>query len=94
MGWKLIPENGPGPQVNRRSVMYPKSEFADYPVWITPYQEDQLYAGGFYLNNSGLPDWVGSNPSASIENKDIVLWHVVGLTHLPRCEDFPVMPSE
>ena len=28
----------------------------------------------------------------SIENTDIVAWHVFGLHHLPRPEDFPVQP--
>lgn len=27
-----------------------------------------------------------------IVNKDIVLWHVVGINHVPTQEDFPVMP--
>ena len=29
---------------------------------------------------------------SNIENTDIVLWHVFGLHHLPRTEDFPVQP--
>jgi primary-amine oxidase len=42
----------------------------------------------------GLPQWIAANPSASIANKDIVLWHTFGLTHFPSPEDFPVMPAE
>ena len=28
----------------------------------------------------------------SVSNADIVLWHVFGLHHMPRPEDFPVQP--
>ena len=30
----------------------------------------------------------------SIENTDVVLWHVFGTNHIPRTEDWPVMPVE
>ena len=42
----------------------------------------------------GLPAWIASNPSASIANTDVVVWHTFGLTHFPSPEDFPVMPAE
>ena len=29
-----------------------------------------------------------------LENTDIVVWHSFGLTHVPRPEDWPVMPVE
>jgi len=74
--------------------MHPKSAFTDFDVWVTPYKENQLFPAGFYLNNSGLPEWVAEDPNASIENTDIVLWHVFGITHIVRIEDVPVMPCE
>lgn len=30
----------------------------------------------------------------SVENEDVVVWNVFGLTHNPRVEDWPVMPVE
>lgn len=29
-----------------------------------------------------------------VENADLVVWNVFGLTHNPRVEDWPVMPVE
>lgn len=43
-----------------------------------------------HSEGGGLPDYVAQN--RSIENTDIVLWHVFGLHHPVRTEDFPVQP--
>lgn len=42
----------------------------------------------------GLPQWVEDTSNKNIENTDVVLWHTFGLTHFPRAEDFPLMPTE
>lgn len=85
-GWKLVPPNTPPLMMKENSPLRPKASFLDYDVWVLPYAEDQLFPGGFYLNNSGLTEWVGRNPDASVENRDIVLFHMFGLTHIPRVE--------
>jgi primary-amine oxidase len=36
--------------------------------------------------------WIKAN--RNIEGEEIVLWHAFGVTHIPRVEDFPVMPCE
>jgi len=94
IGWKLIPAVTPPLLIKKDSPLHPQVAFLDYDFWATRYQENQLYSGGFYLNNSGLPEWVANDPDASVENTDIVLWHMFGPAHIPRVEDFPVMPVE
>ncbi|XP_035708131.1 copper amine oxidase 1-like [Folsomia candida] len=94
MGYRLIAENPIRLMMNKDSPIHPKCAFVDHTVLVTPYQEDQLYAGGAYLNNSGLPVWVANAPDSNLVETDIVLWHVFGLTHIPRVEDFPVMSAE
>ena len=38
----------------------------------------------------GVADFVKQD--RSLENTDLVLWHVFGVHHQPRTEDFPVQP--
>lgn len=44
------------------------------------------------VDAGGLPAWTSAD--RGVEDEDIVLWHSFGLTHVPRVEDFPVMPCE
>jgi primary-amine oxidase len=92
--YKLIPQANPPLLMKHDSPLSWKAKFLDYSVWVTPYHDEQIYPGGQYLNKSGLPEWVGQELGASVENKDIVLWYNFGLVHIPRTEDWPVMPQE
>ncbi|KAJ5888616.1 Copper amine oxidase N2-terminal [Penicillium taxi] len=73
-----------------------RAQFATRPIWVTKYQEDELFAAGEFTNQSkssdGVEVWAGRDDI--VENEDLVLWHTFGLTHNPRIEDFPVMPME
>ena len=40
----------------------------------------------------GLPEWTAAD--RSIADTDIVLWHVFGIHHVTRPEDWPVMPVD
>jgi len=92
VGWKFEPWASPRLLMRKDSPIHGMAGFLDYNTWVTPFHEEQMFPGGFYLNNSGLPEWVGKNESANIENADIVFWHNFGISHVPRAEDFPVMP--
>jgi primary-amine oxidase len=75
---------------------YPRRRagFIDHHLWVTPYSANERYAAGDYPTLSkpgyGLPAWTSEN--RSIEDTDIVLWHTVGMHHMVRAEDWPVMP--
>ena len=61
---------------------------------VTPHAPEEMNAAGFYINQGkggdGLPKWTSGN--RAIENQDVVLWYSMGVTHIPRPEDWPVMP--
>jgi primary-amine oxidase len=68
--------------------------FSTHQLWVTPYRADELYASGIYPTASkggdGLAVWTQAN--RPIENTDIVAWYTLGFHHVPRAEDWPVMP--
>ena len=72
-----------------------RAGFVNHHVWVTPFDERERYAAGEYPNQSfctdGLPKWVERD--RPIENTDIVFWYTFGHTHIPRLEDYPVMPA-
>lgn len=61
---------------------------------MTPYDAAERYAAGDYVFGSrdagGLPDWTGRD--RAIRDRDIVVWVNLGMHHIPRAEDMPVMP--
>lgn len=68
--------------------------FSNHQLWVTPYSPDEFYASGVFPSASkgdeGLAIWTKAN--RSIQNKDIVAWYTMGFHHVPRAEDWPVMP--
>jgi primary-amine oxidase len=75
---------------------YPRRRagFIDHQLWVTPYSPKERFAAGDYPTLSepgyGLPAWTRGN--RSIDNTDIVLWYTVGMHHMVRAEDWPIMP--
>jgi len=67
-----------------------------HTLWVTPYHPDERWPCGDFPTQSeqdtGLPVWTAQD--RSIENTDVVLWYVFGLHHIPRPEDWPVMPVD
>jgi len=63
-------------------------------LWVTAYDPEERYPAGEFVNQSdgsdGLPAY--ADQERSIDNADLVAWHVFGLHHQPRPEDFPVQP--
>ncbi|NNE78611.1 MAG: tyramine oxidase, partial [Pricia sp.] len=75
---------------------YPRKRvgFINYHLWATPFNKNERFAVGDFptlsLPGQGLPDWTNAN--RSIENTDVVLWYTIGMHHMVRAEDWPVMP--
>ncbi|MEM9815328.1 MAG: hypothetical protein AAF827_02795 [Cyanobacteria bacterium P01_D01_bin.6] len=73
-----------------------RAGFTNHHLWVTPYAANELYAAGDYPNQShggdGLPAW--TRRDRAIEDTDIVVWYTLGLHHVVRAEDWPVLPTE
>ena len=96
VAYKLIPDAVPRLLAREESQVAQRAGFAKHNLWVTQYEDDQVCAAGDYPNlhpgGGGLPTWTAQDKS--IEDSDVVLWHTIGSTHLPRPEDWPVMPVE
>ena len=92
-GYTLFPGENSVPYAAPTSSVRKRAGFINSHLWATPYDPAQAYAAGDYVNQSkggdGLPRWTVAN--RSIENQDIVLWYTMGVTHIPRPEEWPVM---
>lgn len=93
VGYTLVPGENSIPYASPDSSVRKRAGFLDFPFWVTPYDSTQMHAAGDYIertqNVDGLPIWVAAN--RSIQNQDIVVWYTIGITHIPRPEDWPVM---
>ena len=74
-----------------------RAAFASHAFWVTKFKDDERYAAGDFPNQGrageGLPSFVAS-PEPLDETSDVVVWQTIGMTHVPRPEDYPVMPAE
>ncbi|GMG20231.1 unnamed protein product [Ambrosiozyma monospora] len=73
-----------------------RAQFATQQMWVTKYRDGELYAAGEFTNQSQTDTGVGlwSKRNENVRNADPVVWATLGFTHIPRPEDFPVMPVE
>ena len=90
----LVPGVNSIPYVAPASRTRLRAGFINQHFWATRYREEEMYAGGAYPNQSlggaGLTRWAGNNES--LANADVVVWYTMGITHIPRPEEWPVMP--
>lgn len=96
VGYKLVPGPTPTLLAHPESSVGRRAGFARHNLWVTPYAADERRAAGDYPNQhpggDGLPLWTAAD--RSLTDTDIVVWHTFGVTHVPRPEDWPVMPVE
>jgi primary-amine oxidase len=92
----LIPQPGPTLMAQPDSSVYGRATFATKHLWATAFDPSERFPAGDYPNahagGAGLPSWTAAD--RDLDGSDIVLWHVFGPTHIPRPEDYPIMPVD
>ena len=97
VGYKLLPMmSTPTLLARPDSPIGRRAGFAHHNLWVTPFAADERRAAGEYPNQhaggDGLPAWTAAD--RDLVDTDVVLWYTFGVTHIPRPEDWPVMPVE
>jgi primary-amine oxidase len=95
VAYKFLPGDNSIPFASPDAWWRKRARFVDHHVWVTPFAENENFAAGDFptqsLADHGLATWVEAD--RPIEDTDVVMWYTFGHTHIPRPEDYPVMPA-
>ena len=94
--YKILYGNTPTLLSDPNSPPGKRAAFAKYNIWATPFQNEERCGGGrhtvMHSGEGGLEEITAQD--RNISECDLVTWLTFGVTHLPRPEDWPVMPVE
>jgi len=94
IAYRLVPGDNTVPFAQPEAAVRKRAEFINNHVFVTQYRPAERYAAGDYPNQhpggGGLPEWTAAD--RPIVDEDIVVWYTFGHHHVPRPEDWPVMP--
>ncbi|KAH9172436.1 copper amine oxidase [Lactarius sanguifluus] len=82
-----------------------RATFAHNALWVVREKEDAREGGRMWPSGKFVPQardepvdslarWLRDDGDAKIENEDVLVYVTVGTTHIPRPEDWPVMPVD
>ena len=95
VSYKLMPMENCLPMNLPGSSLIQRAGFTTNHLWVTPYDRHEMHAAGQYPNQhpggAGLPEWTAAD--RNIEDTHVVVWYTLGHNHVPRPEDWPVMPT-
>ena len=96
VGYKFLPGDNCFPFASKNAWWRKRAGFVNHHVWVTPFREEERHAAGNYPNQSqggdGLPRWTEQDrPHRQHRHRPLV--HLRPHAHLPRPEDYPVMPT-
>ncbi len=94
VGYRLVPGENAVPFAQPDAPVSRRAGFIHDHLWVTPYEPAERYAAGDYPSQhpggAGLPEWTAAD--RPVADRDIVVWYTFGHHHVPRPEDWPVMP--
>jgi len=93
-GYALVPGENAPPMQAPMSAPRRRAPFIEHQLWVTIADPHQMYASGEWVSlgrPEGVTSWTAGD--RSIVDRDVVLWYTFSVVHLPRPEDWPVMPA-
>ncbi len=94
IGYRLLPGETTFAFAQPDAPVSKRAAFIREHLWVTPYRPEERYAAGEYPNmhpgGAGLPEWTSAD--RPIDDCDVVVWYTFGHHHVPRPEDWPIMP--
>ena len=94
VAYRLVPGENTVPFAQPNAAVSKRAGFIREHLWVTPNEPGERFAAGDYPNQhpggAGLPEWTSAD--RTIDERDIVVWYTFGHHHVPRPEDWPVMP--
>ncbi|ADB52293.1 primary-amine oxidase [Conexibacter woesei] len=94
VAYKLVPGDNTVPFAAPGSALLRRAGFVEHHLWVTRHAAAERYPAGEYpyqhSGGEGLPAWVQAD--RPLVDRDVVLWYTMNHHHVPRPEDWPVMP--
>jgi primary-amine oxidase len=83
------------PFLHPETRLHALAGFAAHAFRATRYRAEEMHPAGRYpsqaLQPGGVAVWASDDEP--IAGEDIVVWYTIGVTHVPRPEEYPVMPA-
>ena len=96
VSYVLRPQQQPTLLADPSSSIARRAAFATRHLWVTRYDPEERYPAGEFVNQhpggAGIPAWTAAD--RPLDGEEVVVWHTFGTTHVPRPEDWPVMPVD
>ena len=96
VGYKFLPGDNSFPFASPNAWWRKRAGFVNYHVWVTPYRRRARTTAPATIPTkaTAATAWSdGPKQDRPIDNTDMVFWYTFGHTHIPRAEDYPVMPT-
>jgi primary-amine oxidase len=94
VAYRLCPGETSLPFALPDAPLLKRAAFLTRNLWVTSFDPAERFPAGDYPNQNpdsgGLPYWTKAD--RDLADRDLVLWYTFGQTHIPRIEDWPVMP--
>lgn len=95
--YKLVPSASIPAFMEPGTPQFERAPVIGHTVWVTANHPEERWPAGAYPTQSttdvgGMSEWIADDEP--LEDADVVLWYVFGIHHVPRPEDWPVMPAD